>query len=234
MTSPSAPRARSIAGVVVVALGLSLPLWADDAARGLLGDWFGPDAWRIDATRPPSHGAHFLQTHGQAIASGDTSCTSCHTEASCQQCHAGLVAPVTVHPPGYIAFHGLDARDGIAGCAGCHTPSRWCASCHIDARVWSDAPARPSPGFGVHPPGWVTGGPIHHAEEARRDLQSCASCHSGDSCVACHAWVNPHGPGFHRRCRSMLDAGAPTCAGCHRPDSALPYELLRGHPGCER
>ena len=199
----------------------------------VLGPWDRSTTPRREA-RPADHDALWLQRHGAAaLAMQGQSCATCHTERECSQCHAGLSAPPTVHPPGYALLHGIDALRDTQSCASCHSVTRWCATCHVQGGI--DGPRSTPALTAVHPPHWLdVGHPGNHAEEARRNLLSCAGCHSGDSCATCHAHINPHGHGFDRRCHGLLRRNEATCARCHTPQSPLPVESLRRHPACQR
>lgn len=239
MTPPHrllAAAAALAVAVVVAALGATDSADAQRAEDPWLGGFVPPPAWGPNAPRPLDHTADFLTTHGARLASGDmAACASCHTEQSCSDCHDGLVAPVSVHPAGWRVVHGFEATEDATSCTSCHTATRFCASCHVESEIVS-TPARPAPpSLAAHPPGWMTpGSATHHGDEARANLMSCATCHTGASCATCHATINPHGEGFADRCRRMLDAGAPTCARCHDGVSAMGVEALAGHPGCRR
>lgn len=230
---------------LVAAAGVALALVASGLADAQRAD----DPWRnaviapnalspvpANTARPADHDAAFLTTHGARLAAGDLAdCASCHTEQSCADCHEGLVAPVSVHPVGWRIVHGFEATNDVASCATCHTATRFCASCHVESDIVSAPDRTPPPTLAAHPPTWMDpGAATNHADEARANLMSCASCHTGAQCATCHATINPHGPGFSDRCRRMLDAGAPTCARCHDGVSAMPVEALPGHPGCAR
>lgn len=201
-----------------------------DRTPGLLdGLRSPPPRGRAAMPMPSSHTPAFLRNHGAAVgAPGEQACASCHTESQCSDCHAGLGAPVTLHPPGYLLLHGPEAVRNAATCASCHTPTRFCQSCHMDANVLPRPDAAPRPGTTIHPPGWLDPtAAVHHGTEARRDLLQCASCHTGESCASCHVDINPHGASFVQRCGRMLDAAAPTCAQCHTPGSRLPLPQVR-------
>jgi hypothetical protein len=226
-------------GLIVTTIGLATSSMVADAQRAedpWLDGFIPPPTWGPSQPRPPSHDADFLSSHGARLAAGDAAdCASCHTEQSCTDCHDGLVAPVSVHPIGWRVVHGFEATNDATSCTSCHTATRFCSSCHIESDLVS-LPTRPAPPtLQAHPPGWMTpGSATHHGDEARANLMSCATCHTGASCATCHATVNPHGAGFADRCRRMLDAGAPTCARCHDGVSAIGVNQLAGHPGCRR
>jgi hypothetical protein len=190
-------------------------------------------AWAPQAIRPESHGQGWLDAHGPASAGGD--CANCHTEDSCATCHAGGATRTGLHPPGYLALHAGDALDDSASCTSCHTTTRFCTGCHTELELAGTDRSRPPAGSRVHPDDWLEpNGLFNHATEARGDLLSCAGCHDGNSCMACHIDVNPHGSEFLDRCATMLEAAEPTCASCHTQSSRSPIAVIRQIPGCRR
>lgn len=226
------------AALLGAALLLALPIVAsedepDPSAR--IFDGLRESLRSRERVRPASHSEDWLRLHGTAAGRAESgSCDSCHTDSQCAECHAGSSVPLAIHPPGYLAIHGFEAQRDTASCTSCHTPSMFCASCHTQAsltRVGSPSPLA----IRVHPEHWLN--PMasgNHAQEARRDVLACASCHSGDDCASCHAWVNPHGRDFRGRCAQLLNASPDTCAQCHTPTSMLPMPALRQHPSCAR
>ncbi|TVQ95630.1 MAG: hypothetical protein EA398_17170 [Deltaproteobacteria bacterium] len=242
---------------VVLAFAVAIAA-ADTTAADLLGDEPVPTRWPVPAFSagetppprlldglrspppspgerplPPDHTPDFLARHGAAVgAPGQQPCAACHTEQQCSDCHAGQLAPIHLHPPGYLLLHGSDALHDTGSCASCHAPTLFCQSCHLEARTVPRPPGRPHPGTPIHPAGWTDPtSAVNHATEARRDILQCASCHTGDSCASCHIDISPHGSGFVARCGRMLDAGAPTCARCHTPTSRMPLPAVRNACG---
>ena len=144
-------------------------------------------------------------------------CQSCHTEQFCQQCHttSGLKAFTpkdlmtepsaktstkdspkqmllqNVHDLNYRFTHGIDARARQADCASCHEAQTFCAQCHEAGGNITQGRFKPAshmmPGFTTL--GFGSGGGLH-AEEARRDIESCISCHDVEghdpTCLTCH------------------------------------------------
>ncbi len=203
------------------------PAWAPGAGTS--------DPWLPTPVRPVSHDAAWLTQHGAAAAAPGGDCLSCHVEDTCASCHAGANVAPSVHPAGYVMLHAGDALQDTASCASCHTTTRFCQSCHVEAALSGQPGWGPPTWANVHPPNWLDpAGLNNHAAEARSDLLSCASCHTGDECATCHISVNPHGSDFANRCRPMLQAAEPTCARCHTLNSTLPVDALREHPGCAR
>ncbi len=156
-------------------------------------------------------------------------CRSCHETASgrsdCALCHAaGEPLRPASHTPGWLAFHGSDARVDQARCADCHTQAD-CQECHSGDNV------RPR----SHPLNYA----FSHALDARGNESACASCHEeAQFCQACHLaehvmpenhsradWLVRRGGGRHAEegeldiesCTFCHDSGsaAPVCAECH-------------------
>lgn len=162
----------------------------------------------------------FLRTHRDETRLGalQTTCQTCHTETFCQQCHQGaglkafrptdlMVEPRTktstkdspkrtvlqnVHELNYRFTHGIDARSKQSDCSSCHSTENFCATCHQAGGNISQGTFKPKshsvPGFTTL--GRGSGGGMH-AEEARRDIESCMSCHDVEgrdpTCMTCHA-----------------------------------------------
>jgi hypothetical protein len=106
------------------------------------------------------------------------SCTPCHhTETFCSECHVGDNLVETVHDLNYRFNHGLDARGKEFECQNCHDFESFCSSCHEqqDAMPFNHTFAQWHPRINPRP----------HAEAARRDIESCAACHSGEESRTC-------------------------------------------------
>lgn len=162
----------------------------------------------------------FRRFHGETTRLGlmDVSCENCHRQTFCQECHqtTGLKAfggrdlvtdprPRTspkdsprqtvlqrVHDLNYRFTHGVDARSRQSECASCHDQREFCSQCHQAGGNITQAHFKPAshmvPGFVTL--GHGSGGGLH-AEEARRDMETCISCHDVEgqdaTCLVCHA-----------------------------------------------
>jgi hypothetical protein len=161
----------------------------------------------------------FLRNHRERVRLGEfeASCQMCHAETYCQECHQGVglkafgpgelmsdpaprvsgkdspnrIRLQNVHELGYRFTHGIDAKSRRSECASCHSAQEFCVQCHEAGGNINQAGFKPAshsvPGFaGV---GRGTGGGLH-AEEARRDMESCISCHDVEgrdpTCLTCH------------------------------------------------
>ncbi len=187
-----------------------------------------------ELARPSSHIVHegnFVREHGVRAASSRDLCATCHSEASCAQCHGMTTAAlpwklelgrgesgmIGLHRAGFRSRHAEESRANPGLCTTCHSESRFCSECHEKRQVAG------VPGFGrnPHPPGWVRARGGEHGRAARMDPGSCATCHGGAGealCVGCHRvggpGGNPHGRGFS----SALDARRDEpCRQCHGP-----------------
>lgn len=167
---------------------------------------------------------NFLNEHTMvAGVSSKNNCMMCHSDNFCQACHSPLnytgnnttenfYAPyytkdngtrtdrgdlqklTTAHNLNYKYTHGLDAYSKSFECNTCHSPVEFCSSCHQNGgnTVTGIAPeSHQQPNFATMDPN--TGGGLH-SQLARRDIESCQSCHdvAGQDpvCVQCH--LNPN------------------------------------------
>jgi len=162
----------------------------------------------------------FIRDHREFARLGalDATCQTCHTETFCQQCHqtTGLVSfgwkdLVTepraktstqdspeqmvlqgVHELNYRFTHGIDAKARQSDCASCHNAREFCVQCHQEGGNITQQRFKPAShsvaGFTTVGPG--SGGGLH-AQEARRDMERCVSCHDVEgrdpTCLVCHA-----------------------------------------------
>ncbi len=154
------------------------------------------------------------------LGSLTTDCQTCHTETFCQQCHLNpelksyafgrqkdLTAEPShktstkdspkqtllqnVHELNYRFTHGIDAKAKQADCQSCHSVQTFCAQCHEAGGNITQLKFKPAshsvPGFTTL--GRGSGGGLH-AEEAKRDMESCISCHDVEgkdpTCMTCH------------------------------------------------
>ncbi|HEY8376155.1 MAG TPA: cytochrome c3 family protein [Nannocystis sp.] len=186
----------------------------------------GTSAWGA------AHDLAFVEDHRGPAKANPGLCAQCHSETFCTDCHAGAVRPMRIHAADYITAHALDARARTQDCQACHRVQTDCLACHQrlgfgggpDAKFGVGSPLR------FHPVGWdgPPDSPQSHAFAAQRNIAACASCHTEDSCLACHATtgaripglnVSPHGPGFagSMRCQALAGANRRVCLKCHEP-----------------
>jgi hypothetical protein len=184
-----------------------------------------------------AHDADFIARHREAAGADSRFCANCHSERECVDCHDGRVRPRSVHPSDWLNLHATAAEQAAQDCTSCHRHQSFCLGCHQRAGVGLSGPYANFAGRGrFHPPAsqWTQGrpGPGHHAWEAQRNLNTCASCHVERDCAVCHATTamggtgafsggarstNPHPPGFFRDCGSALRSNARPCLVCHAP-----------------
>ncbi|MCC6996972.1 MAG: hypothetical protein IT370_20330 [Deltaproteobacteria bacterium] len=160
-----------------------------------------------------SHQGNYVRQHGPAARSSADSCTKCHEQTFCADCHA-RTAPVPIelrfpekvlrdfiHRADYRTRHTLEARAEPALCNRCHGQS-FCTSCHTAQNLTPTALTPRSP----HPQGYSFPGANSHARDARRDIVNCAACHDQGArsiCIDCHkvggVGGNPHTPSWLSR-----------------------------------
>ncbi len=185
------------------------------AGRLVPGGWYYHDA----------HDDSWLQDHRAAAQLNEGYCANCHAPKECVDCHNGVTKPLKIHPNDWILQHPVAARKNAPDCASCHRSQTFCVDCHQLTKVAGDPQDRANvpQRLRFHPEGWVaaTVGPDHHRFEAQRNIQSCTSCHTERTCVACHSGdfgANPHPIGFagSLRCREMARKNDRACVKCHQ------------------
>ncbi len=169
--------------------------------------------------KPPDHRqSGFVRMHRNETRLGalTVECATCHAETFCQECHqgAGLKAFTerdrttdagpkrstqdspnqtvlqNVHGLNYRFTHGIDAKSRQTECASCHDAETFCAECHNAGGNITQVKIKPASHLVA---GFVTiggaGGGLH-AEEAKRDIEECISCHNVEgqdpTCLTCH------------------------------------------------
>jgi Cytochrome c7 and related cytochrome c len=217
--------------------------------------------------RPASHNqGNWLKGHStQArLNAMESQCSMCHTENYCAQCHdgsnltalsskemTGMISPRTlgndksqvlkgqmVHDMNYRFTHGIEARGHAADCQVCHHEQAFCNDCHQNgsAALGGVIPtSHEAAGFVTI---GVGSGGGEHARLARREIESCMSCHDVEgadpTCMRCHVdpdgikGTNPktHPSGFMANVDGnwMTDPGA-TCFACHTDPNAKPHTM---------
>jgi Cytochrome c7 and related cytochrome c len=178
-----------------------------------------------------SHQGDFVRAHAPIARASSATCTECHQQPFCGNCHAAMTAPMRIeavypdkpdknfiHWGDYLTRHSIEARGNESKCQTCHVVS-FCSQCHQAARL---TPAAIDP-LNPHPAGWDTpGSPSFHGTAARQDIVSCASCHdqgAQSNCVNCHrvggGGGDPHPPGFTTRHPHSEISKNPMCRACH-------------------
>ena len=111
-------------------------------------------------------------------------CMPCHhTETFCSDCHAGDNLVESVHDLNFRFNHGLEVKGKEFECQACHDFETFCVQCHgqNDAIPYNHFYSQWSPRIN----------PQTHADAARQDIESCASCHAEErstcSQPGCHS-----------------------------------------------
>jgi len=174
------------------------------------------------------HGIGFAKDHKREARQVGATCNACHDRSECVACHQGVVKPMDFHPGNYVATHAIEARRGRPDCSACHRAESFCVACHersgIGTRGDTQFDTRDPVKF-FHPAGWASpgAGPNAHAQEARRNLTSCTSCHREEDCLKCHTAepggvrATPHPPNWRgsARCRALDRGNRRMCLRCH-------------------
>jgi hypothetical protein len=203
-------------------------------------------------------GCHGVRT--AHLAAPDTACTVCHVplaqaKALTREDIAAFPTPPSHQDTGWAhgAGHGRAAQSGAKGapvaatCATCHA-REFCLTCHVDApdrpAIQALASDPRSTAIVVH----LAAPPSHdapsflsrHGAAARRAPAQCGTCHTRESCAACHVGTSRvaaalpargpgrgvgaiierrrpafHGADFTRGHAAMAARTPATCAGCH-------------------
>ncbi|HEY6558719.1 MAG TPA: cytochrome c3 family protein [Polyangiaceae bacterium] len=206
---------------------------------GIRGQCVSCHAGVVDASEPrvpPMAQCFSCHEHEQQWKRGQ--CTPCHEPREVRK-----ILPETFlrHDRGFSRRHGVLAMQEKALCQSCHTQAQ-CDDCHDvtqDLTIERRRPERIERQF-VHRADFVT----RHAMEAQAQPRRCASCHTPESCEACHAARgvsanrfdarNPHPPGWigaDARARSFHGIEARrdilVCATCH--DQGPATNCIRCH-----
>ena len=176
-----------------------------------------------------AHGPGFARDHRQQASQPGATCEACHDRSECVACHQGTVKPMDFHPGDYLMTHPIEARRGRPDCSACHRYESFCVACHeregIGTRGNTQFDAS-DPTKQFHPVGWASAGPGPnlHAQDARRNISACASCHREEDCLTCHSAepsnmvrASPHPSGWRgsARCRAEDRGNRRMCLRCH-------------------
>jgi hypothetical protein len=177
------------------------------------------------------HGPGFARDHKQQARQVGASCTACHSQSECVDCHQGVVKPMDFHPGNYLLSHVVDARRGRPDCSACHRYETFCVGCHersgLGTRADTQFDSR-NASTQFHPPNWASPAPDRtlnlHAQDARRNITTCTSCHREEDCTKCHSAepgnavkASPHPTGWSgsARCRALDRGNRRMCLRCH-------------------
>ena len=164
--------------------------------------------------------AAFMDNHKFIATNDDENCVMCHDNSFCETCHVSTTmidatntgsdfyTPYSphsyvdnakqqqltrVHSIDYLYSHGIDAKGKTSECQTCHETETFCADCHNT--TGGDYASEGFVPYSHTLQGFVTigvgTGGGEHATLARRDIESCASCHdtygADPNCILCHA-----------------------------------------------
>jgi len=178
----------------------------------------------------PNHGAFWMKEHRLTAEKAGSNCADCHQQSFCLDCHVGggiepdLKSSLSrrgeympkTHRSDYISIHSMKATDNPQNCYRCHE-SGFCNDCHKGIREKGNMRIRSHRKAG--PSNQTYNWNSDHAAEARRNLQSCESCHpDADVCVACHrsGQTNPHPKNWRDISKRYKDESrGRTCRKCH-------------------
>jgi hypothetical protein len=194
---------------------------------------------------------NFSEKHG--FSADEETCQMCHESVFCEDCHVSTnafdnpnrlndfytpysphnfiddtkqQAITRVHDLNFRYTHGIEARSKSFECTTCHETETFCAECHSsdggDYAMGGIVPLSHTASDFLN----GTGG--EHAILAKRDIESCASCHDTQgadaTCIKCHQdfdgikGTNPktHETGFMMDSDgSWHDDNGAVCYNCH-------------------
>lgn len=169
----------------------------------------------------------WMGEHRTLAGKAGGNCADCHTQAFCSDCHTGGGIDVDLrkvtfkrnympknHRSDFISIHPIKAKDSPQTCTRCHN-QRYCTDCHARFPKGSLRIKSHNPLGSKGQKYWAA----DHSIEARRNLQSCQTCHpSGDVCIRCHSSgkVRPHPRNF--KAGNFRDkTNGKMCLKCHLP-----------------
>jgi len=191
----------------------------------------------IDLSRYPlkpvsmfSHQGNFVREHGRSARAAGATCTQCHEQTFCSDCHANTVSTKIevkfpervdagfIHRNDFLGRHSVEAQGDPASCRRCHGSS-FCENCHTQQNLTPQAANPRDP----HPVGWsFPGSREFHGTAARQDITRCAGCHDQGArsiCVDCHRvggiGGDPHPPGWQSRHDRNEISHNSMCLACH-------------------
>jgi len=176
-----------------------------------------------------NHDSDFVRGHRILAGNAGNNCKDCHQQVWCLDCHqgGGNGSDLTIgnfgrdykpksHRSDFINIHPIKAAANPQSCIRCHDAS-YCNACHGRFPMGS---LRIKSHLMLGPNGQKYSAAIgEHSTEARRNLQSCQSCHpDGDVCIQCHSSgkVRPH-PRNWRSGNFKDRTNEKTCVKCHIP-----------------
>lgn len=173
----------------------------------------------------------WMGEHRALALKAGKNCADCHDQSFCIQCHTGGGVDVELramnskhdyipksHRSNWLDIHQIKTLDNPQTCTRCHL-QKYCNDCHSRFRK-GDLKIKSHKMLG--PNGQKYSPAINeHATEARRNIQSCQTCHpEGDVCIQCHASgkTNPHPRNWSSIKNNFRNkAGNRVCTKCHLP-----------------
>ncbi len=177
----------------------------------------------------PNHGADWSREHRLMAEKAGNNCADCHQQSFCLDCHVGggiepdLSKSISrrgdymprTHLADFISLHPIKVNDNPQNCYRCHDAA-YCFDCHSRMQkntmnIKSHTRTQAGQQFIFTE---------EHAREARRNLQSCQTCHpEGNVCLPCHSAVtgfrvNPH-PRNWSGGKLQSKGGDRSCRVCH-------------------
>lgn len=192
-----------------------------DPSEGMTTDFGGIRL--VPSSGSLNHSNDWLRLHVTQAQLDKKRCDSCHQPRFCNACHDGVLKPLRIHPEDYVTTHSIDARKQTPRCQSCHRFQSFCTDCHTKLGVGPES-SRKDPRTRIHPPGWgdCSRGPTHHADQARRNISACVSCHTESDCLRCHragapcgGGVKIHGHLSEAQLRRMKQQNPRACEKCH-------------------
>lgn len=175
----------------------------------------------------PNHDSDWVRSHRSLASKAGSNCSQCHNQSWCLDCHkgGGINADLSTdtfgrdyipksHRSDFVTIHPIKALDNPQTCYRCHD-QKFCTACHDrfpkgNMRIKSHMRSGTTQTWS-----WNS----EHASEARRNLQSCQTCHpEGDVCLQCHSSgrVNPHPRNWKDIKGNFKDkTSGKICAKCH-------------------
>ena len=162
----------------------------------------------------------YIRSHKFYAWEANANCMMCHNNTTCQDCHVSTTGITEMNTPddfyapympsnsidgakqqallkvhgdfNYVYNHGIDATGKTTECQTCHQIETFCVNCHgsedHDFAMSGIVPtSHLLPNFKTF---GVGSGGGEHADLARRDIESCVSCHdvqgADPTCITCH------------------------------------------------
>lgn len=178
----------------------------------------------------PNHDTDWVRNHRLVADKSVNNCGQCHKQSDCLDCHQGGGIGADFRSTGsrhdympkshrtdFINIHPIQAASNPQQCYRCHEQKQ-CLECH-NKYPMGDLRIKSHTALGPNGQQYSPASAQEHAAEARRNLQSCASCHpDGDACIRCHKTgaVNPHPRNFKSGNWKDRTKGK-VCLKCHLP-----------------